>query len=195
MEYLPTDGFTPMTLKELHEIWRTNQSLPAKPIVLTFDDGDHGVYQYAYPVARQYGFPFVVFLITRWTTVHTTFYMSNSEVSELVSSNLVELGSHTENHVNLDKASFMRTFYEIRESKKEVKKLFDYDITSFCYPFGNYTKVAMAALRLYGYTMATTTMEGTANEAQGPYLLKRIRIDGKESIQDFILKVTGQPTK
>ena len=106
-----------------------------------------------------------MFLITRWTAVHTTFYMSNSEVSELVSSKLVELGSHTENHVNLDTASFMATFYEIRESKKEVKKLFDYDVTSFCYPFGNYTKVAMAALRLYGYTMATTTMEGMANEA------------------------------
>lgn len=88
----------------------------------------------------------------------------------------------------------MTTFYEIRESKKEVKKLFDYEITSFCYPFGGYTKVAMAALRLYGYTMATTTMDGMSNEAQGPYLLKRIKINGKEGIQDFIVKVTGQPT-
>jgi peptidoglycan/xylan/chitin deacetylase (PgdA/CDA1 family) len=194
MEFLSRNGFTPITLKELHQMWKNDRPMPEKPIVLTFDDGDHNVYQYAYPIAKRHGFPFVVFLITRWTPVNTTFYMSKSEVSELVGSGLVELGSHTKNHVNLGEASLASTFYEIRESKKEIRGLFGYEATSFCYPFGEYTRAAMVAMRFYGYTMATTTITGMSNETQSPYLLRRIKIDGTEAIQDFIARVTRQST-
>jgi peptidoglycan/xylan/chitin deacetylase (PgdA/CDA1 family) len=195
MEYLHKSGFTPITLKELNLIWRGKQPMPPKPIVLTFDDGDRGVYQYAYPVLQRYRFHFVVFLITRWTPFHTTFYMGKNDVLEMLKSGLVELGSHTRNHVNLEKASPIGTFYEICVSKRDIEELFDYDVTSFCFPFGGHTKIAIAALRVYGYTVATTETDGLANRNQGPYLLKRMKVDGTEELQSFISKVTGLPAQ
>lgn len=164
--------------------------MPPKPIVLTLDHGDHGVYQYAYPALKRYEFHFVVFLITRWAPVHTVFYMGKSDVLDMLKSGLAELGSHTRNHVDLHKVSPIRTLYEVCVSKRDIKKLFDYNATSFCFPFGGHTKIAIAALRVYGYAMATTT-DGFANGNQGPYLLKRIKVDGTDGLQSFISRVTG----
>ena len=117
--------------------------MPPKPIVLTLDHGDHGVYQYAYPALKRYEFHFVVFLITRWAPVHTVFYMGKSDVLDMLKSGLAELGSHTRNHVDLHKVSPIRTLYEVCVSKRDIKKLFDYNATSFCFPFGGHTKIAI----------------------------------------------------
>ena len=112
-------------------------------------------------------------------------------MSEMLKSGLVELGSHTRNHVNLQKVSPIKTLYEVLISKRDIEKLFGYDATSFCFLFGGHPKIAIAALKLCGYTMVTTVMNGLANGNQGPYLLRRIKIDGTEGLQSFISKVTN----
>jgi len=64
MDYLYKNGFTPITLKELKDVWAGTTPMPKKPIVLTFDDGNKGVYQYAFQILKKYNFRFVIFLIT-----------------------------------------------------------------------------------------------------------------------------------
>jgi len=195
MDYLYKNGFTPITLKELNLIWQEKMSMPPKPIVLTFDDGDYGVYKYAYPVLKKYNFHFVVFLLTRWIPIHTNFYMGKKEILEMLDSELVEIGAHTRNHVNLKKASPIKTLYEVCTSKRDIKELLNYDTTSFCFPFGGYDKFAIATLKIDGYTMATITTYGFANGSQGPYLLKRIKTDGREGLQSFISKLKDLPSQ
>jgi len=193
MTYLHDNGFTPITLKELNQIWQHKQSMPAKPIVLTFDDGDQGVYQYAYPILQKHGFHFVLFVITRWTTVHTAFYMEKADILDMLRSGLVEVGSHTRNHVNVLKAFPLRTLWEVCISRSDIRRLLNYDATSFCFPSGGHNKIAITALRICGYTMATTTAGGLVDVKQSHYLLKRIKIDGADRLQDFISKVTVPP--
>ena len=45
-------------------ILRKVKHLPAKPIIISLDDGYQNIYTNAFPLAKKYGFKFTVFLIT-----------------------------------------------------------------------------------------------------------------------------------
>src|SRR5882672_873269 len=49
MQYLVARGYHTVTLDDLHEWQMGRHELPAKSIVLTFDDGEESQYLYAYP--------------------------------------------------------------------------------------------------------------------------------------------------
>jgi peptidoglycan/xylan/chitin deacetylase (PgdA/CDA1 family) len=189
INYLYKNRYTPLTLKELHAIWDGKEQMPTKPIVLTFDDGDSGVYKYAYPILKEYKFHFVVFLITRYTPFHTNFYMNKNEIAEMLKSGLVEVGSHTRDHINLKNSSLAKIVYEIGSSTKDIKNYLNYISTSFCYPDGRYNFFVTKTLKRFGYTMATTKTPGFASKKQNHLLLQRIRIDGRETVGTFIAKI------
>jgi len=193
MDYLYKNGFTPITLKELKDMWEGNAPMPKKPIVLTFDDGDKGIYQYAFPILKKYNFKFVIFLITKYTPMHTHFYMNEKEVKEMLDSGLCEVGTHTRDHVNLKKAPILTKIYEIKSCTNDIKKMFGFSPTSFCYPCGGFDRESVSLLKNYGYTMAVTETFGVATPKDNPLLLPRIRIDGREGLKAFIAKVNMKP--
>jgi peptidoglycan/xylan/chitin deacetylase (PgdA/CDA1 family) len=191
MDYLEKNNYTTITLKELNLVWEGKMVMPKNPIVLTFDDGDAGVYQYAYPILKKHNFKFVVFLITKFLRFNTNFYMKRSQVKEILNSGLCEAGSHTCDHINLQRASKDFAYYEISQSKKDIEKYLSFDATSFAYPGGRFSDEAIKDLKKNGYNIAVTTIYGFANENQNHLLLKRIRIDGREPISTFIAKLKG----
>ncbi|MGB9694552.1 MAG: polysaccharide deacetylase family protein [Caldisericaceae bacterium] len=191
IDYLYKNNFTPITLKELDDIWKGNTPMPQKPIVLTFDDGDQGVFQYAYPLLKEHHFHFVLFLITRYINRNTHFYMKRSEILEMLNSGLCEVGSHTRDHVNLGKRSKAIILYEVGSSTSDIKKYLSYTPTSFCYPFGGYSYTAIQVLKKFGYNMATTEIPGVANKDSNHLILRRIRIDGRDPFITFVYKVGG----
>lgn len=186
MEYLYMNRYTPITLKELNLIWQGQEVMPPKPIVLTFDDGDYGVYKYAYPILEKYNFKSVLFLITKFVKYHTHFYMQRYEIEQMMKSGLFEIGSHTVDHVNLAKIPPEKALYELQQSKEDIKKYLNYDATSFCYPVGGFNSQVLEYVQECGYTMATTELPGMANQNQDHLLLKRIRVDGRSSFSYFI---------
>ena len=64
MQYLVARGYHTVSLDDLHEWQMGRKELPAKSVVLTFDDGEESQYQYAYPVLQKYGLHATVFVVT-----------------------------------------------------------------------------------------------------------------------------------
>lgn len=63
LEAIRASGCTVLTLHEgLERMWRG--SLPAKSVVLTFDDGFYDFYAAAAPILQEFGFPATVYLTT-----------------------------------------------------------------------------------------------------------------------------------
>ena len=173
MLYLYDNGYTPITLKELNLIWNNKEQMPSKPIVLTFDDGYIGVYHYAYPILKKYKFKFVVFYITKFLNKYTLMYMSKNNLKEMLKSGLLEIGSHTIDHIDLAKATKEDVCFEISKSKSDIKKYLDYDATSFCYPDGSYNNFSIETLKKFNYSMAVATkVQGLAFPSQNHLLLK-----------------------
>lgn len=97
MEYLAAHGYHAVTLDELNE-WQTGlRDLPPNPVVITFDDADQSVYDYAYPVLERLGFRATVFVVTgrvgtRWGEVQV---MDWPHLRELQQSGVFDVQSHT----------------------------------------------------------------------------------------------------
>ena len=191
MLYLFNNGYTPITLKELDLIWNKRKQMPLKPIILTFDDGYSNVFRYAFPTLGKYKFKFVIFPITKYLFIDTSMYLSQEKIKEMLKSGLSEIGSHTRDHVSLKKVPNSIAYFEICQSKNDIKKFLNYDATSFCYPFGEYNGFTIETLRKCKYSMATTEKYGFASQTQNHLLLNRIRIDGRESLSSFIAKLSN----
>jgi peptidoglycan/xylan/chitin deacetylase (PgdA/CDA1 family) len=56
MTWLRDQGYTTLTMYQLEGYVRNKMNLPARAVVITFDDGLKSVNRYAYPVLKQYGF-------------------------------------------------------------------------------------------------------------------------------------------
>lgn len=66
MQYLKDEGYTPVSLDLLDRVRAGKATLPAKPVLLTFDDGLQSFAGRALPVLQQYGFPSVLSVVTAW---------------------------------------------------------------------------------------------------------------------------------
>ncbi len=64
MTWLRDQGYTTLTMAQLEGYVRNKMNLPAKSVVITFDDGLKSVSRYAYPVLKAYGFKATAFIIS-----------------------------------------------------------------------------------------------------------------------------------
>ena len=65
MSYLKWRGYKTITLDELRGWLSSGKKLPARSIILTFDDGYEDNYTYAFPILKKIGFTATIFLITK----------------------------------------------------------------------------------------------------------------------------------
>jgi peptidoglycan/xylan/chitin deacetylase (PgdA/CDA1 family) len=75
-------------------------------------------------------------------------------------SSLLTFGSHTVNHLRVDRLRKEQLVFEIRESRKQIEALTSSSCTHFCYPNGNFCPDAQQALRIAGYETAVTVENG-----------------------------------
>jgi hypothetical protein len=64
MAYLKEAGYETVDLADVVEWQRGRGELPPKPVVITFDDGDRSVVDYAYPILQKHGFKATLFVVT-----------------------------------------------------------------------------------------------------------------------------------
>lgn len=96
-----------------------------------------------------------------------------NELVEMKQSGLIDYGSHTANHVRLDKVNATEVAQELTGSKKQLETLLKEDIVTFCYPNGSYTPEVLNAVSNI-YELACTTDKGWVDDKNKKYALKRI---------------------
>jgi peptidoglycan/xylan/chitin deacetylase (PgdA/CDA1 family) len=99
-QYLRSKGYEAILLSELIAYYDHKQPLPAKPVLITFDDGFLNNYQVAYPLAQKYGMKINFFLVPAFIT--SGYYRKEAcmgvEDIQKLDPALVEIGLHTYDH-------------------------------------------------------------------------------------------------
>ncbi len=159
--------------------------LPAKPIVLTFDDGYRNVLSNAHPVLESAGWPYTIYLVSERIGGHndwvapegyrTAPLLSESELATLASSSLVTLGAHTATHPKLDQLSPELARDEIFRSKQQLEEKCQRPVHHFCFPYGHFNNSVVGLVREAGFMTATTTQHGRVN-AVGEDMLRLPRV-------------------
>lgn len=186
MEFLQKHGFHTVPVRDVLNHWKYGQALPANPIVLSFDDGYRSIYTHAFPILKEYGFIGTLYLCTN--KIDTESGLTTPMIQEM-SLHGFEIGSHTISHPDLTKINAARLSREIKDSKSVLESLVGQEVSTFCYPSGQSNPSVRKEVQEAGYLGAVTTRYGYAADDQNSYLLSRIRINKKDSLQAFQKKL------
>ena len=98
MSWLDRNGYEAVTLDRVYDAWHGDAVLPARPIVLSFDDGYRSHYTNALPILREHGWPGVLNLDL--SNLAPSWGIRPAMVRELVAAGW-ELDAHSLTHPDL----------------------------------------------------------------------------------------------
>ncbi|MDB6073519.1 MAG: hypothetical protein JWO89_1159 [Verrucomicrobiaceae bacterium] len=160
---------------------RGEKNIPEEAICITMDDGYVGVYQYAYPILKEMGFPFTVYLYKNYVNIGGR-SMKWEQIKEMMEHGC-EVASHTVSHSALTKKG-TRTdaeyeswlLGELKESKEFLEQHIGKPCLSVAYPYGSYSDTIMELGQQVGYeagvTVANTKVAwDTPNAKLGRYII------------------------
>ncbi len=131
MQALKDWGYTTIPVTLLVRALNFGAELPARPIIITFDDGDASVYEQAFPILQEMGFTGTNYIIYNY--IGADGYMTANQIKALAAAGW-ETGSHSLSHANLINSKHLS--WEVVDSRYFLRKLLGVPIDSFAYPFG-----------------------------------------------------------
>lgn len=179
--YLKEKGYQTVTTQQLADFVFSKGTLPAKAVMLTFDDGCESVYAYAKPLLEKYGFTAVAFAVGAWVDRYSEINDHNlnysvltwDEISELSEGEIIDVQSHSfDCHSNTGNRNGMKrknneilSDYSVFLSKDAAKmKVRMLEHTSkapiaLAYPFGSFSKESDEILKSIGIKITFTCRE------------------------------------
>lgn len=187
MEFLKIHSYRVIPLADLVEKLKKRSNIPAKTVVITFDDGNLNNFKNAFPILKKMDFPATIFMIT--DNIGKEGWLSEEDLRILDESG-ISIGSHTAHHAYLPDLDEEMIDAELVQSKARLEDLLGHPVTLFSYPAGGATQDIADHVKATGYAGAVTTNYGKGR--RDAYRLHRIKIkDAGGNLFGFWLKVSG----
>jgi peptidoglycan/xylan/chitin deacetylase (PgdA/CDA1 family) len=174
LEWLDEHGYEAVTLEQVEDAWFNGGTLPARPVVLSFDDGYRPQFTFALPQLRKHGWAGLLNLKAEGSDLY------HSNVEAMIKAGW-ELAAHTIHHLDLTELNPEQLAEEVAGSRKILQSEFQVPVKNFCYPAGRFNETVIAAVEKAGYVGATTEIPGYA-ERGAPYELARFEILGSTGV-------------
>lgn len=184
LAWLRDNGFVSITPNDLYNARYNGMPLPARPVMLTIDDGNPSTVTFK-QLLDEHGFRGTYFLPN--STVLTA-----DQIRELAYSG--EVCGHTVTHASLDRLDYHGQYAEIANNKLWLEGIIGRPVTCFAYPFGAYNDVSRQVVADSGYQTAFNAWGGMAviSPDADPYHILRTEVYGYYNFQEFVSIV--QPT-
>lgn len=176
MRALKRAGYQAVTLDEVRAGWGGTGALPARPIVVSFDNGYRTQYTAALPVLRRLG----------WVGDENVQLsglppvqggLSGREVRGLVAAGW-ELDTQGWSHTDLNALDAAGLAFQVAHARSMLRRRYHVPVDWFCYPSGDYNAVVIGEVRAAGFVGSTTVVPGWARPGEDPYRLPRLRVLG-----------------
>jgi peptidoglycan/xylan/chitin deacetylase (PgdA/CDA1 family) len=174
LEWLDQHGYEAVTLEQVEDAWYHGGTLPAKPVVLSFDDGYRPQFTFALPQLRKHGWAGLLNLKAEGSDLY------ESNVRAMIDAGW-ELAAHTIHHSDLTTLDAVALEEEVAGSRRILRREYGVPVKNFCYPAGKFDETVIAAVEAAGYVGATTEIPGYASR-EAPYELARFEILGSSGV-------------
>jgi peptidoglycan/xylan/chitin deacetylase (PgdA/CDA1 family) len=166
-------GYQSMPLAALRESLDLHTPLPARRVILTFDDGYEDNYRVVFPRLRRYGFGATFFVVT--SSVGTPDHLTAPQIREMAAAGM-EIESHGVHHIDFSLLSPDAARRELLQSRKTIEGWTGRPVAFFAYPAGRYSVALEHLLDTLGYRGALTTRPGFVTLESRPFTLERVRV-------------------
>jgi peptidoglycan/xylan/chitin deacetylase (PgdA/CDA1 family) len=201
LKFLAAEGYQPITCRDVIDHLDRGTPLPARPVLLTFDDGYVDNLEYAYPLLVRYGFKATIFLpvgllgrTNHWDEGRERL-LSAGQLSGLDPA-VVELGLHSYRHEDYQRLSAAEIGSDARQCLAELSAKDLNCAPALAYPYGKYprerkAKAAMQAELAAAGVACAMRIGNRVNRLplRNRYELRRINVKGTDSRWEFRTKV------
>lgn len=204
LQYFQNNGFTLLSYDDYIAINRGEKPMPAKAVMLTFDDGYESFYTEVYPLLKKYNAPAMMAIIGSWmedqagSNIKMTTWAQFREMEE---SGLVTIASHTydlhkqilineygENgpavgsrwykgngNYETEEAYKERVLYDFEKAQNQFEKYLGHRAKALVWPFGNNDDIAIELAQKVGFESTFILSDGY-NKAGESNVLRTNRI-------------------
>ena len=147
MKALADSGYHAISPAQLYDYLVYSKALPAKPVMITFDDSRAEHFAIAAPVMEKYGFRGAFFIMT--ITYNKKNYMTKEQIASLAKAGHT-VGLHTWDHTMVTKYSDSTDWQkEVVEPKAKLEKIVGMPVEYFAYPNGVFNHKSAEELSKY----------------------------------------------
>jgi peptidoglycan/xylan/chitin deacetylase (PgdA/CDA1 family) len=197
---LAATGHTALTVSELTDALDSRTPLPARPVVITFDDGFDDVHGAALPALRAGGLTATVYVSTAYVGGSSTWLgpdgrqpmMDWTQVRDLVDAG-IEIGAHAHHHVALDELSDDRAYHEVVTSRDVLADRLGTPIRSFAYPHGYHDRRTRRIVQASGFTSASAVKHAVSHSDDDRFGLARIIVPRTARADDLLALMSDLP--
>lgn len=196
MNLLLQNGYTPISYYDLIDHFQNKTKLPENPIIITFDDGYYDNYLNAYPIFKKMDIKATIFVTTsvmgnKTDSARTDKYesmLSWEECIEMEESGLINIESHTKDHLNLKTLSNDDAISQLAASKKMIDDNLNKDSKVIAYPYGAGDKKINKDAVEVGYEAINYVNPSYTNALLKNNMTKlhRIEVDDDTSDEEFL---------
>lgn len=167
-------------------------SLPARPVVITVDDGHRSVYSDLRPVILREKIPVTLFIYPSAIS-NASYGMRWEQLAELKASGWFDIQSHTYWHPNFriekrrlsapDYQTFVRN--QLEKSRRVLRQRLNVEADMLAWPFGIYDEELMKAAQAAGYVAAFSIEGRHARSGDAPLAFPRYLMVDAQGLEGF----------
>ena len=177
----------------------SSRSLPrsSRMFVLTFDDGYADMYHHAFPLLRERGLAFTLYLTSGPIETRKPLRedgraepLTWDQVGEMAEQGRVTIGAHTHTHPDLRSIDEAEVAEEVTVSNRLIEDRLGVEPRHFTYPWGYWSPQADRVVRS-AYETATLGSGKAVTGATDPLLLNRVPVQLSDGITFFRHRMVG----
>lgn len=157
LDFLEKNNFSIWPLSKIVDHLHKEKEIPDRTVAITIDDAYLSVYTNAFPVLKERGIPFTVFVSTLHVDKKYSRYMSWAQLSEMMRFG-AEIGNHSTSHKHLirDQQSYdewkQYVVMDVTSSARRIKQELGVEPVLFAYPYGEYSVELAEIINELGWT-------------------------------------------
>lgn len=200
MVALQRHGMRPCSIEDFVAWLEGTCTLRDGSFVLTFDDGYLGVYEHAFPLLSQMGWPAAVFLVSgligkkdEWDgreNSGTTYpLLGRSEIAVMARGG-ISFHSHSRSHPDLRSLSGRSLWDELAGARQDLEDLLGRPAPYLAYPYGRYDESVVEAVKASGYAAAFSVQPGFNRSNVDRYRIRRLDVYGTDTATALLRKIS-----
>lgn len=184
LSFLSENGYRTISLYDLYGHLALSATLPAKPIILTFDDGYRDAYTNAFPLLKKYGMTGTFFIVSDFINSNNPSYLTWDMVKEMSAAGM-GIESHTRTHPDMRNRSNEFLVWQVLGPIEAITAYTGKRPHFFCYPSGRYDDAVIRVLKSADVWGAVTTQFGTVHSLDDAMTWTRVRMHGTTTIEQL----------
>jgi peptidoglycan/xylan/chitin deacetylase (PgdA/CDA1 family) len=186
LDWLAANGYTTILPGDLAAHWDHGTPLPAKPVIITFDDGSRSWTKRVLPNLRKRGMVAEFYLTLDAIKVDAIDW---GDIRQLAAAGN-GIGAHDVHHVQIaglpagDRPSAATMWKEINDIRGVILANVGVAPDSMAYVGGGYDDALMAMVAAAGYTTARSINRGIVQSTERRYRMRVVRIGAHDDLLD-----------